>query len=412
MVERQRVLVVGAGAAGCAAATALKQGAPRLDVVVVGAEDRLPYNRTTVNKGLLIGAVSDEEVGLPGLKDLGVSWRLGQRVRSVDPSARLVELADGSRVTADAIVLATGANPRPLPAAIDPAATDRVLTMRTASDSARLREVLTARPACHVVIAGAGLLGAETAGSLHTVGATVTLVDPAARPLSRQLGATAAGWVHDEHLRAGADLRTGTGVAAVGTAAHAVVVTLDDGETVPADVVVASLGVTPAVEWLRDSGIPVADGVPVDAGMRVLDRPGFYAAGDLAAVPGPDGAPIRTEHWGSALAQGRAAATSVLADLGLGEPREQPPALEPPGYSTYVHGTKLTIVGWTHAAVDEVIVHGKVGDQRFTIALLDPDDRITAAVGVGGARVANRLRGLIARRAEIGEVDRALASAA
>ncbi|GAA0922121.1 hypothetical protein GCM10009559_05350 [Pseudonocardia zijingensis] len=187
---------------------------------------------------------------------------------------------------------------------------------------------------------------------------------------------------------------------------------MEDGDTVQADLVVASLGVTPAVAWLRDSGIPVADGVPVDAGMRVLDRPGFYAAGDLAAVPGPDGAPIRTEHWGSALAQGRAAATSVLADLGLAVPPDVPPAVEPPGYSTYVHGTKLTIVGWAHAAVDEVVVHGDVGDQRFTIALLDSEDRIVAAVGVGGARVANRLRGLIAQRAWIGEVDRVLESAA
>jgi NADPH-dependent 2,4-dienoyl-CoA reductase/sulfur reductase-like enzyme len=412
MVRRQRVVVVGAGAAGSAAATALKQGAPRLDVVVVGAEDRLPYNRTTVNKGLLIGAVGDHEVGLPGVDDLGVSWQLGQQAESVDPSARLVELADGSRLAADAIVLATGANPRPVPAATDPAAVGRVLTMRTASDGSRLREVLAARRPSHVVLVGAGLLGAETAGSLQTVGASVTLVDAAARPLSRNLGATAAGWVHDEHLRAGVDLRTGTGVAAVGSVGHAVVVTLDDGDTIPADAVVASLGVTPAVEWLRDSGIPVADGVPVDAGMRVLDRPGFYAAGDLAAVPGPDGAPIRTEHWGSALAQGRAAATSVLADLGLAEPPNEPPAVEPPGYSTYVHGTKLTIVGWAHGAVDEVVVHGEVGDQRFTIALLDRDDRIIAAVGVGGARVANRLSGLIARRAEIGEVDRVLGSAA
>ncbi|WP_343938470.1 FAD-dependent oxidoreductase [Pseudonocardia zijingensis] len=200
MVERQRVVVIGAGAAGSAAATALKQVAPQLDVVVVGAEGRLPYNRTTVNKGLLTGAVGDHEVGMPGIDDLGVSWRLGQRVQAVDPSARLVELADGTRATADAIVLATGANPRPLPAAIDPAAADRVLTMRTASDSSRLREALATRRPSRVVIAGAGLLGAETAGSLHTVGVTVTLVDPAVRPLSRHLGATAAGWVHDEHL--------------------------------------------------------------------------------------------------------------------------------------------------------------------------------------------------------------------
>lgn len=74
----------------------------------------------------------------------------------------------------------------------------------------------------------------------------------------------------------------------------------------------------------------------------------------------------------------------------------------------YVHGTKLTIVGWTHDAIDEAVVHGAVGEQRFTMALVDRQGRISAAVGVGGARVANRLRGLIARRGEIGEIGQVL----
>jgi 3-phenylpropionate/trans-cinnamate dioxygenase ferredoxin reductase component len=75
----------------------------------------------------------------------------------------------------------------------------------------------------------------------------------------------------------------------------------------------------------------------------------------------------------------------VLADLGLAEPVDDARSVEPPSYSTYVHGTKLTIVGWTHGAVDEAVVHGAVGDPRFTIALLDRESRITAAVGVRGS---------------------------
>jgi len=313
-------------------------------------------------------------------------------------------------MTAEAVVLATGADPRPLPPKIDPAAAARVLTMRTTSDCLRLREAL-ARGSGHVLIAGAGLLGAETAGSLRTLGADVTLVDPADRPLSGHLGATVADWAHGEHLRAGVDMRTGSSVAAVDAAGDGVVVTLDDGGTVHADAVVASLGVAPAIDWLCDSGIVLSDGVSVDAGMRMLGNPGFYAAGDLAAAPGPDG-PARIEHWGTALAQGRLAAASVLADLGLAEPDDDPLSIEPPGYSSYVHGTKLTIVGRANAAADEMVVHGAVGDQRFTITLIDREGRIVAAVGVGGARVANRLRGFVARRADIAEVDRALESAA
>jgi 3-phenylpropionate/trans-cinnamate dioxygenase ferredoxin reductase subunit len=406
----ERVVVVGAGAAGSAAAAVLKQRAPELDVVVVGAEERAPYNRTTVNKGLLTGAVGEHGIGLPDLDDLGIAWRFGVRARSIDPRGRVVELSDGSRVAADAVVLATGADPRPLPAVIDPVAASRVLWMRTVSDCLRLREVVGRRRG-RILIAGAGLLGAETAGSLGTLGVKVTLVDPSNRPLSRHLGVAAANWVHGEHLRAGVDVRTGSSVAAVDAAGGGVAATLDDGSALQADAVVASLGVAPAIDWLRDSGIPLSDGVLVDAGMRVLGHPGVYAAGDLAAAPGPDG-PVCIEHWGTALAQGRLAAASALADLGLAESDDERQLVEPPGYSTYVHGTKLTIVGWANAAVDEAIVHGAVGDQRFTIARIDGEGRIVAAVGVGGARVANRLRGLVARRADIAEVDRALESAA
>jgi 3-phenylpropionate/trans-cinnamate dioxygenase ferredoxin reductase subunit len=410
-VARQQVVVIGAGVAGSTAAAEMKRGAPDLDVVVVGAEERAPYNRTTVNKGLLTGAVDEHEVGLPGLDDLGIRWRLGETVRSLDPSAGVVELADGTRLAGDAFVLATGADPRPLPAVVDPGVGDRVLTVRTVGDALRLRAALGGRVS-HVVIAGAGLLGSETAGSLRGAGAAVTLVDPADRPLGRHVGSAVADWVRGEHLRSGVDLRTGTGVAAVGAGDGAAVVTLDDGSTVQADVVVASLGVVPTIGWLGDSGIPLADGVPVDAQMRVVGCPRVYAAGDLAAVPGPGGVPVRVEHWGAALAQGRRAAASVLADLGRTDGSDRTSIVETPSYSTYVHGTKLTIVGWAHAAVTETVVHGVVGAQRFTIALLDRERRIVAAVGVGGARVANRLRDLIARRADVTEVDSVLGSAA
>ncbi|MHA6631437.1 FAD-dependent oxidoreductase [Pseudonocardia sichuanensis] len=214
MVERQRVVVVGGGAAGSAAAAALGQFLAQLEVVVVGAEERLPYNRTTVNKGLLTGAAIDQDVVLPGLRDLGVTWQLGQRARSADAATRIVELANGPRMAADAVVLATGADPCPLPAAIEPAAASRVLGMRTALDSLRLREALR-HGSGQILIAGAGLLGAETAGSLRALGVEVTLVDLADRPLSAHLGAAVAGWAYDKHLRAGVDLRTRTAVVAV-----------------------------------------------------------------------------------------------------------------------------------------------------------------------------------------------------
>jgi len=138
------VVVVGAVAAGSAAAAAVRRSAPAVDVVVVGAEEWGPYNRTTVNKGLLSGAVDDAGIALPGMDRIGIDWRTGTVARSLDARARIVELSDGSRLAGDAIVLATGAEARALPGPIEDGARERVLTLRTAVDAARLRALIAA----------------------------------------------------------------------------------------------------------------------------------------------------------------------------------------------------------------------------------------------------------------------------
>ncbi len=136
MEQPMQVVVVGAGAAGSAAAAALRESVQAvnesdLKVTVVGAEDRLPYNRTTVNKGLLSGAVNDTGITLPGMADLGVDWRTGSIAVALDAATLVVTLRDGTRLQGDAVVLATGAAPRPLPAPVEDAARHRVLQLRT-----------------------------------------------------------------------------------------------------------------------------------------------------------------------------------------------------------------------------------------------------------------------------------------
>jgi 3-phenylpropionate/trans-cinnamate dioxygenase ferredoxin reductase component len=209
-----RVVVVGAGAAGSAAAAAVRRAAPTVDVVVVGAEEWGPYNRTTVNKGLLSGAVDDAGIALPGMDRIGIDWRTGAVPRSLDARARIVELSDGSRLAGDAVVLATGVEARALPGPIEGSARERGMTLRTAADTARLRALIAAGRG-RFVVAGAGLIGTETAAILLGAGCAVTLVDPAARPLARHVGRTVAGWVAAAHLGAGVDLRVETGVTGV-----------------------------------------------------------------------------------------------------------------------------------------------------------------------------------------------------
>jgi NADPH-dependent 2,4-dienoyl-CoA reductase/sulfur reductase-like enzyme len=404
----RRVVVIGAGGAGSAAAQVLSQAAQDLHVVVVGQEDRPPYNRTTVNKGLLSGAADDHAVALPGMDLPAVTWRVGERVVSLDPPARAVLVEGGELLTADAVVLATGARPRPLQLPVTAAAADRVVTLRSAADTERLLGLLT--PGARVLILGAGLIGAETAGVLVEAGHPVQLVDAAPLPMAGLVGSTVADWIVRAHRDAGVDVRLGTTLRDISSQVGGVLaVTLSDGTFAAPEAVLSALGVTPDTEWLAGSGVlddDCAGAAIVDAHQRVVGWPGIYAAGDMAAAPGPDGHPVRVEHWGAALAQGRTAARTVLVDLGLRKPEGAAP-VELPSYSTYVHGTKLTVLGWPAAAAGEIPLLGAAGDDRFAVALHDEQGRLVAAVGVGGAKAVNRIRPLIERRAPATDLEQA-----
>lgn len=415
-MTESRIVVVGGGAAGGAAARTLAtlaaEQSRHVEVVVVGREERRPYNRTTVNKGLLTGAVQETGIAVPDLDHPDLIWRPGTGAVSLDPVARTVTLDDGTSLDADAVVIATGATPRALPVAVGPGAPDRVVHLRTPADTARLRAL--ARDGS-VVVAGAGLIGSEMPGGLASLTSSVSLLDPAPYPLHRQVGPLVGRWIADAHARSGVDVRMGRTISAVDArepaAGGVLAVELDDGAVLRAAAVVACLGVLPDTGWLAGSGIDLlhpTSGVAVDRWQRVPGSPGVYAAGDVAAVPGPGGQQVRIEHWGAAIDQGRRAARSVAVDLGLldGDDHDaEPPPL--PSYSTYVGDTKLTVLGWNAPGSVEHVVLGAPGDARFLVAHVLAD-QVVGAVGVGGARAANRIRPLIEAGAALAQVREAL----
>jgi 3-phenylpropionate/trans-cinnamate dioxygenase ferredoxin reductase component len=323
----------------------------------------------------------------------------------LDPTALSVRLSNGEQLAADAVILAVGVRPRRLSLSVDGQAADRIVTLRSAADTGRLRGLLTR--GAPVLIVGAGLIGTETAGVLRHAGHHVVLVDAAATPMAPLVGATVAEWILREHRAAGVDVRPGITLRALSTKADGrLSATFSDGTQAAPHVVVAAPGVAPDTGWLADSGVlggDAAGALTVDDQHRVLGWPGVYAAGDVAAVPGPDGTPVRIEHWGAALAQGCVAARAVLTDLGLREPTGERPPANLPGYSTYVHGRKLTILGWPQLATGEMPLLGTPGDDRFAVALHDDDHRLVAAIGVGGARAVNRVKDLLQRRAPVTE---------
>ncbi|RGC65360.1 Benzene 1,2-dioxygenase system ferredoxin--NAD(+) reductase subunit [Micromonospora sp. MW-13] len=406
-----RVVVVGGGAAGGACARALAATAETdgyvLDVTVVSVEARRPYNRTTVNKGLLSGAAGEHEITLAELDHPDIRWLLDVAAVGLDAHSRTVTLSTGRELAADAVVIATGAQPRGLDADIDPAAAHRVLPLRTPAHTARLRQLAAAGP---VVVAGAGLIGSEVPASLQQLGCAVTLVDPADHPLSGHVGPLVGTWAADTLTAQGVVLHMGATVAAVrapGGQRQPLTVTLSDGTVLPAAAVVSAVGARLDTDWLAGSGIaehPSAAGLLVDGEQRVVGHSGLYAAGDLAARPGAT-SPIRLEHWGEALRQGRRAARTVLTDLNLygGEPDDAASTAEVVSFSTYLGPIKLTMLGSPGRDRAEHVVFGAPDQQRFLVAYT-LDEAVVGAVGVGGARAANRIKPLVARGADLDDV--------
>ncbi|WP_372729848.1 NAD(P)/FAD-dependent oxidoreductase [Nocardioides sp.] len=404
------VLIIGTGAAGTAAASELRARGYAGRLTLVNGEAESPYNRTAVNKGLLGGQMSLTQVALRLPDDEDVTTWHGRRVTRLDTEARCAHLDTGERLEYDAVLVATGAEPRPLDVSHTQVAANRVHQLRTAADAATLRSALDEAAArrgdrtVRVGVVGAGLLGAETADTLAAEGAAVTLVDPDPAPLDRLLGATVAGWVRAQQ-RGVLTPAFATSVAGVHLLGDAVLMRLCDGTHAVVDVILVASGVTPATACLSPL-FPVArDGVPTDEHLRVLGVAGLYAAGDVAR-PRRGGVTVRGEHWGQALAQGRHVARVMLHDLGLSE--DPGPLDAPESFATRLHGKAITVLGRPGPEGREVVLAGSREDDAVTLALVDRDGRLVGGVALGSPRTLNKLRPLVASRALLADARTAL----
>jgi len=318
------VLVVGAGLAAVSLCSALRDGGYAGRLTVVGEEPHAPYDRPPLSKEYLLGNREFSEIALrrpDWYSGQDVDLRLGVAALGLDAAARSVELADGSSLTADAIVLATGGRPRRLAVPGGEAAA----ALRTRDDAEALRAAMV--PGARVLVVGAGLIGGEVAASATSRGCRVTLVDPSPLPLERAIGPHAARALHGQHAAHGVNVVCG-GVAVVEPDR----VSLTTGEAVPTDLLVAGIGITVNTELAAQAGLEVDDGVVVDAGMRT-SAADVYAIGDIARVRG---VPHRSEHWDNAQRTGQAAARSIL---GLEPDRPRAPWFWTDRYGTHFEMT-------------------------------------------------------------------------
>jgi 3-phenylpropionate/trans-cinnamate dioxygenase ferredoxin reductase subunit len=299
------VVVIGGGAAGAVAVATLRAEGYAGPVTLVSAEAGVPVDRPNLSKDYLAGNAPEEWIPLrpeEWYAEHDVTLRLGRRATALDTGARRVQLDDGTSLEYGALLLATGADPVRLPLG-DGAP---VHYLRTLADSRAI--IAAAGQARRAVVLGASFIGLEVAASLRTRGLDVTVVAPESQPLERVLGAELGRMVRELHEERGVRFRLGR----TGKSASTDGLLLDDGELVPADFVVAGVGVRPNVALAEAAGLAMDRGVTVSERLET-SAPGVYAAGDIARWPDPyTGQRIRVEHWVVAQRQARTAARNIL----------------------------------------------------------------------------------------------------
>jgi NADPH-dependent 2,4-dienoyl-CoA reductase/sulfur reductase-like enzyme/nitrite reductase/ring-hydroxylating ferredoxin subunit len=309
----ESVVIIGAGAAGATAAETLRRFGYTGPIALIG--DEAPVDRPNLSKDYLAGTAPEEWMPLRGAdfyerNDIGL---IGDaRVVGVDSAGQRVELDDGRQLSYGALLLAPGAEPRRL--SINGADLPHVHYLRSFEDSRRIIGQLDA--AKNAVIVGAGFIGLEVAASLRHRGLDVTVAEPDEVPLVRAVGETLGRFAVALHQEHGVVFHLGRTVAEIKEKE----VVLDDGTTIPADLVVVGIGVIPRVDLAEEAGLVVDDGIVVDDRLRTSD-PHIWAAGDAARYPDPRVGMVRIEHWVLAQRQGQAAARNMLGhDLAFDDP--------------------------------------------------------------------------------------------
>lgn len=366
--DKRKFVILGAGAAGFSAAQQLREAGFGGEITLVSQEAELPYDRTVLSKSFLAGQKVHEKTPLQEnyFYTNQKIFRREAKILSLDAAQKKIKLSDGE-LSYDAALIATGGE------VIVPdfpgAKLENVFTLRCRTDAEAI--IGAAKKAKKAVVIGASFIGMEVAAALRERGLEVTVVAGEQAPFEKQLGAKVGNVYRKIHEEKGVKFRFGAKVKRLTGERKLAAVELEDGERLPADLVVAGIGVRPATDFVKDLTRKEDHGLVVDAYLRLKE--GLYAAGDIAAFPSHgDGPLIRVEHWRVAEQQGRVAALNMLGKSELFS--------AVPYFWTEQYMIKLEYAG--HAkGDDEMVVRGDLDARKF-IAYYLRDGVIAAVAGL------------------------------
>ena len=386
----KKVVIAGAGHAAGQAVVSLKQHGYSGDIVLVGDEAYLPYQRPPLSKKFLSGELTAERLHIKPQSfydDPHIHTMLETRVTEIDRGAKSITTDSGDKIAYDTLILATGSRVRRLP--IEGADLEGVYYLRNIADVEGIQKELQSQKSA--VIVGAGYIGLEVAAVTRQLGLEVTVVEMADRVMSRVVSPETSDFYQIEHSTQGVKLRLSTGVKAFRGDGRVEAIETTDGELIPADFVVVGVGIVPNTELASAAGLRVDDGIVVDDRCQTSD-PAIYAVGDCTSHPNSIyDRRLRLESVHNAVEQAKTAVNNIC---GIETHYSQVPWFWSDQYDL-----KLQIAGLSEG-YDDVVVRGNPVDRSFACLYLK-DGRLIATDAINSAREFVQSKALIAAQVRI-----------
>jgi 3-phenylpropionate/trans-cinnamate dioxygenase ferredoxin reductase subunit len=385
-----KVVIAGAGHAAGQVIASLKQHKFDGQIVLVGDEPNLPYQRPPLSKKYLSGEIEADRLHVKPesfYDDPAIELQLDTRISAIDRDAKSLNIEDGDDIRYDKLVIATGSRVRRLH--VEGADLKSVHYLRSIADVDAIREDMdTGKKA---VIVGAGYIGLEVAAVARKAGLSVIVIEMADRVMSRVVSPEISDFYQIEHTNQGVKFRLSTGVSSIDGKRRVRSVTTSEGEEIPADLVIIGVGIRPNTELATAAGLDVDNGIVVDEGCRTSD-PDIFAVGDCTAHPNAIyGRRLRLESVHNAVEQAKTAAANICGkDVTYNQV---------PWFWSDQYDLKLQIAGLSEG-YDDVVIRGNPAERSFSCLYLR-DRRLIAVDAINAPRDFVQSKQLIADRLEV-----------